>query len=80
MSIHTPQGDLARAVTHEPNDEWPHSIEIRAMWKTAKGGNRYRSIHVDADAFFGRGNHGAPMSGDQVIHMIEQLRKQGPWK
>ena len=75
MPIHLPQGDLSRVISHDPENEWPDTIEIRARWKTAKGGNRYASIHITGDEFFGR-TTGAPLSGDQVIGIINRLRRQ----
>lgn len=70
-----PQGDLARATTHEMNDDWPVSIEIVAYF----GENRRRSkrVEISADEFFGRGGHHAPMTGDQIIGIINRLRRQG---
>jgi hypothetical protein len=79
MPVHIPQGDLARAVSHDPDESWPTIIEIVAYFSkdgTRKG--RRRSIEIDADAFFGRGRHGAPMSGEQLIAAVDRLRRQGP--
>ena len=72
-----PSGDLARAVTHEPNETWPTMIEIVAYWGHGHGrrGKR-RSIEIPADQFFGRGAYGAPISGDHLIIMIDQLRRR----
>lgn len=75
MAIHLPQGDLARAVTHEADDTWPTMIEIVAYWGDGRKGKR-RSIEIPADQFFGRGSHGAPLNGDQLIGMIDRLRKK----
>lgn len=69
-------GDLARAITHDPDESWPTIIEIVAYW--SKDGNRRgrrRSVEIDADQFFGHGAFGAPMSGDQIIGMIDKLRR-----
>lgn len=74
-----PAGELARAKTIEADETWPTMIEIVAYW--SKDGNRRgrrRSIAIEADQFFGRGSHGAPLSGDQLIGMVERLRRQGP--
>lgn len=79
MAIQMPQGDLARAISHDPNDEWPTMIEVVAYWGEGRKGRR-RSIQISADEFFGRANHGAPMTGDAIIRMIDQLRRQGPGK
>jgi len=70
------QGDLARAVCHEPNDEWPTHLEITAYW--SKDGSRKgkrRSIEISADQFFGRGRFGAPMSAEVLFQMIDRLRR-----
>lgn len=67
-------GDLARCKTHEPDDTWPTMIEIVAYWGEGRRGKR-RSITISSDEFYGRGGHGAPMSGDQVIHLIDKIRK-----
>jgi hypothetical protein len=72
-------GDLNRLISHDPSEEWPASIEIVCYWNTPKKPKgRRRSIELDADQFFGRGRFGAPMSGEQLIGMVERLRKQGP--
>ena len=75
MSIDIPQGDLARAVVHEPNRAWPTMIEITAYWKpdAGKRGKR-RIVRISAAEFFGSAT-GAPMTGDQLIGIIERLRK-----
>jgi hypothetical protein len=78
MSVRTiamPQGDLARVKTQESDESWPTMIEVVAYWGEGRKGKR-RSIEIPADQFFGRGGHGAPMSGDQLIAMVERLRKQ----
>ena len=72
-------GDLTRVKSHDPNEEWPDCIEIVCYWDTAKKAKgRRRSLEIEADQFFGRGRYGAPMSGEQLIGMVERLRKQGP--
>ena len=76
MTIALPQGDLARVKSEEPDQSWPTMIEIVAIWKGEDGKRgRQRSIRIPADQFFGRKAYGAPMSGDQLIAMIERLRK-----
>ncbi len=77
MSTNANVGDLARVVTHDPSDEWPDRIEIVAIWARNGGRGRRRAIGINADQFFGRGQFGAPMSGEQLIGMVEKLRKQG---
>lgn len=77
MPIHLPQGDLARTVSHDPDESWPTMIEIVAYWGEGRKGRR-RSIEIPADQFFGHGMYGAPMSGEQLIAAVERLRKMGP--
>jgi hypothetical protein len=78
MTIHLPQGDLARCITHESDDTFPSMIEIVAWWgHDGERKGRRCSIEITADQFFGRGSYGAPMGGGQLIGMIEQLRKAG---
>lgn len=73
-TIQMPQGDLARVKTQESDESWPTMIEIVAYWGEGRKGRR-RSIEIDADQFFGRGAHGAPLSGDRLIAMVERLRR-----
>jgi hypothetical protein len=77
MPLHLPQGALATAKTHEASQEWPTLIEVVAYWGTGRRGRR-RSMTISADQFFGRGVHGAPMSGDQLVTMVDRLRRCGP--
>ena len=81
-NIHIPRGDLDRATSLEPEQDWPSIIEIVAYWPSKHGPRkgRRRSFEIDADQFFGRGKYGAPMSGEQLIAAVERLRKQGPGK
>ncbi len=74
--INYPVGDLARVKSLEANDEWPTLIEIVAYFgKEGRKGKR-RSVEIPADLFFGRAGHSAPMGGDQIINMINNLRRQ----
>jgi hypothetical protein len=75
MTTRMPSGDLARCVAHEPNESWPTMIEIVAYWGEGRKGKR-RSVEIPADQFFGRGGFGAPMSGEQLIGMVNRLRLQ----
>ena len=76
------EGDLARVKAIEPSEEWPSLIEVVAYWRHGPGNGgrrgRRRSIQINADQFFGRGRYGAPMSGEQLIGMVDKLRRQGP--
>lgn len=69
------QDTLARCVTHEPSSQWPDLIEIVAMWKPRQGGIRgkRKSVRISAEQYFGA--TGAPMSGEQLLSIIERLRK-----
>lgn len=68
-------GDLAKTKTIESNEDWPTLIEIVAYFgKDGRKGKR-RSVEISADQFFGRKGYGAPIGGDQLIRMIEQLRR-----
>ena len=69
-----PSGDLARCTTHEANDEWPVMLEIVAYFGDKR--TKRRSIEIPVDQFFGRGGYGAPMSGDQIITLINRLRRK----
>jgi hypothetical protein len=75
MPANLPSGDLARASTHEANDEWPTLIEIVAYFGPEGRKGKRRSIEIPADQFFGRKGYGAPLSGNQIIEMIEKLRR-----
>lgn len=73
-TLQMPSGDLARAKSHDPNDDWPTMIEVVAYWGEGRKGRR-RSIEIPADQFFGRSQFGAPMSGEQLIGMVDRLRR-----
>lgn len=70
------QGDLARAITHESNDDWPQLFEFVAYFGGEGRRGKRRSITITADQYFGRGQYHAPMTGDQMLQIIEKLRKQ----
>jgi hypothetical protein len=74
MPLLPPHGALATAKTHEASQEWPTLIEVVAYWGAGRRGRR-RSMTISADEFFGRGAHGAPMSGAQLVTMVERLRR-----
>lgn len=75
MTVSMPVGDLARAVNHEANSEWPSSIEIVAYFGENK--RKSKRMTISADQFFGRGGFNAPLTGDQLIGMVDRLRRQG---
>lgn len=69
------EGDLARVKSTESDETWPSIIEVVAYWgKDGRRGKR-KSIKILADQFFGRGAYGAPLSGEQLIRIIDKLRK-----
>ena len=71
-----PSGDLARVKTHEPDESWPTLIEIVAYFGKEGRKGRRKSVEIPADRFFGTGGYNAPMTGDQLIMMIDRLRRQ----
>lgn len=73
--VNIPAGDLARTVNHEANDVWPTSIEIVAYFGENK--RKSKRVVISADQFFGRGGYNAPLTGDQIIGMVDRLRRQG---
>lgn len=78
MPINTPRenlpsGDLARCKTTEADDTWPALVEVVVYW--GEGRKKRRSIEISADEFFGRGSHGAPITGDALINRIDRLRR-----
>jgi hypothetical protein len=77
MAISEPVSDTSRAVQHDPDQSWPASVVLQVTWHI-DGLNRTRTAVVSADQFFGRGEFGAPMPGDALINMIEQMRRAGP--
>lgn len=74
-----PSGELARVKTVEADESWPTIVEVTAYWsKDGSRRGRRRSVEIPADQFFGSGAYGAPLSGDQLIAMVQQLRRLGP--
>jgi len=72
-----PQSDLSRAQASEPDDSWPTEVKISVKWPAPNGKVLVRSETISADQFFGRGVHGAPLSGEHVIGIIERMRRAG---
>ena len=70
-----PSGDLARTKNHEANDEWPAYIEIVAHFNHPDIAKRRKSVTISADHFFGRNGHNAPLSGDQILLIMDRLRR-----
>ena len=77
MPIDSPQGDLSRAVSHEPDTSYPDVVEIRLIW-TVNGHQRIRSQEISAAQFFGHGRFGAPIPAESLVSAIERMRRQGP--
>ncbi len=73
-----PHGDLARTRTIESNEDWPTLIEIVAYFGPEGRKGKRRSIEITGAEFFGTGGYGAPISGDQIISRINQLRRGKP--
>jgi len=71
-----PVSDLSRVKSHEQPQDWPMEIRVVAKW----GLNKSTSFIITADEYFGRGAHGAPMNGDQLMQRIEVLRRAGSGK
>ena len=71
------QGDLARVKCHEASDEWPMCVQVVAYWPDRNGNKgRRKFIEIPADQFFGRGEYGAPISGERLIQMVDKLRRE----
>jgi hypothetical protein len=75
--IDAPVGDLARCKTHEANQDFPPILEIVAYDDPSglRRGNR-RIIQITADRFFGRGRYSAPLTGAELLAMVDQLRRR----
>jgi hypothetical protein len=77
LAIDNPISDTARAIQHDPDQTWPTSVTI-TLWWDVDGEMRQHSVGITAAQFFGRGAYGAPLPGDAVIGMIENMRRAGP--
>lgn len=73
MAISLPAGDLARVKSQEANSDWPEMLEIVAYW--GPGRKRRKSVGISADEFFGRNGYNAPMTGDQIVSIINRMRR-----
>lgn len=73
----SPQGELSRTVTHEPDTSYPDIVEIRLIWHV-EGQQRIRTHEIGSAEFFGHGRFGAPIPAESLIQAIERLRRQGP--
>lgn len=77
MPIPGPVSDSVRAINHERDQTWPSTVSIELRWQI-DGATFVRSAVITADQFFGLGSFGAPLPGDAVIGMIENMRRAGP--
>jgi hypothetical protein len=77
MAIDGPISDLSRSIQHEPDTTWPYSVKVQLLWMVNHQPH-VRSIVIEADQFFGLGRYGAPLDGNALIGMIENMRKEGP--
>lgn len=77
MPIDSPVSDLSRSIQHEPDTTWPTTVKIQLYW-WVDGRPRIRTILIEADQFFGRGQYGAPIDGSALIGQIENMRREGP--
>jgi hypothetical protein len=68
-------GELDRAILHEADE----TIEIVAYFGPANDRRKGRSrrVEIPAARFFGHG-YGAPISGDQLVQLINKLRRPVP--
>ena len=77
MALDEPVSDTSRAIQHDPDQTWPASVVLQLSWMV-DGHYRTRSMVIEGDAFFGRGQYGAPMQGQALISHIENMRRAGP--
>jgi hypothetical protein len=80
MTIAPPISDTSRAKMHEADHTWPESVKIQLLWRDSAGRAKVATHVISADAFFGRGAYGAPLSGEALIQTIERMRRAGPPK
>ena len=78
MAIDNPTSDTARAIHHDPDLKYPQSVTIQLVW-VVDGIQRYRTMDISSDRFFGLGQYGAPIDGQAVISMMENARREGPF-
>lgn len=77
MAIETTPSDTARGIQHDPDQTWPSVVTLQVSWHIGDR-VRTRTEIIQGDQFFGRGQFGAPLSGDHLINAIERMRRQGP--
>lgn len=80
MTIQNPISDLFRSIQHNPDETWPETVKIQLCWRDKSGRAKVATQIISAEQFFGKGQYGAPLSGDQIIQTIERMRRAGPPK
>lgn len=73
MAISAPVSDTDRAIQHDPDHSWPSSLGIHARWPNGM----VSYIPISAEQFFGLGQFGAPLSGDAMIGMVNNMIASG---
>lgn len=71
--VDLPQDQMTRVKALERERDWPDEIKIVAKW-----GHRRREHVITKEEYFGISPHGAPISGDTVLRIIDKLRRQRP--
>ena len=78
--IDAPVSDTSRGVQHNPDQDWPESVKLQICWRDSAGRASVSTQIISSNQFFGRGEFGAPLSGEHLIQYIERMRKAGPPK
>ena len=73
MAVKMPVSDLARACVVEPEDEWPDEMFI-----IARCGDHTKRVPITKDHYYGVGSHGAPITGQWLLGVIDRLRQWKP--
>lgn len=71
VKIDMPISDTDRAMSSEPDADWPDEIAI-----VATKGKKRKRIVISKDHYYGTGSFGAPMNGQWLIFQIGQLVKR----
>lgn len=78
MALQMPDSDLSRATSHEREQDWPDEMRVVAQWTLPGGKRKSKHFIISRDEFFGLRQFGAPISGDQLLHRIDNLRRTKP--
>lgn len=73
-----PEDQLTRAGVHERERDWPDEMRVVAQWTQPNGKRKSTQFFITKAEYFGIGAHGAPLSGDQLLHRVETLRRARP--